>query len=143
MRTGWTRARATIRSMLACATDPGRKDTMDRLSDSQLVELREELNRQVARLERSMKVTEEAARPVRLDQTAVGRLSRMDELQNQAVTKNLHEREQIKSALLVQALQRMDAGTYGTCLDCAGPILFERLAVFPETPSCGQCGEDR
>jgi len=116
---------------------------MDHLSDSQLVELREELDRQVARLERSMKVTEEAARPVQLDQTVVGRLSRMDEMQNQALTKNLREREQIKAALLKQALERLDVGTYGTCLDCAGPIPVERLFVFPETPTCGHCGEDR
>ena len=116
---------------------------MDHLSDSQLVELREELDRQVARLERSMKVTEEAARPVQLDQTVVGRLSRMDEMQNQALTKNLREREQITAALLKQALERLDVGTYGTCLDCAGPISVERLFVFPETPTCGHCGEDR
>lgn len=116
---------------------------MDHLSDRQVVELREELDRQLARLERSMKVTEVAARPVQLDQTAVGRLSRMDEMQNQALTKNLQEREQIKAAMLKQALERLDAGTYGTCWDCAGPIPFERLLVFPETPSCGQCGEDR
>lgn len=115
---------------------------MNHLSDSQVAELREELDRQLTRLERSMIVTEEAARPVQLDQTAVGRLSRMDEMQNQALTKNLHEREQIKAAMLTQALERLDAGTYGACLDCAGPIPFERLMVFPETPSCGHCGED-
>ena len=116
---------------------------MVHLSDSQLVELREELDRQLARLERSMKMTEEAARPVQLDQTTVGRLSRMDEMQNQALTKNLREREQIKAALLKQALERLDVGTYGTCLECAGPIPVERLLVFPEAPSCGHCGEDR
>jgi len=114
---------------------------MDHLTETQLTELRTELQRQLTRLERSMKVTEEAARPVKLDQTAVGRLSRMDALQNQALTKNLQERELIKYALLEQALERLESGTYGTCSDCAGPIPFERLLVFPETPSCGRCAE--
>jgi len=114
---------------------------MDHLSETQVAELRTELVRQLTRLERSMKVTEEAARPVELDQTAVGRLSRMDALQNQALTKNLQERELIKYAQLEQALKRLESGTYGICSECAGPIPFERLLVFPETPSCGRCEE--
>jgi DnaK suppressor protein len=114
---------------------------MDHLSKIQRTELRTELQRQLRRLERSMKVTEEAARPVKLDQTAVGRLSRMDALQNQALTKNLQERELIKYALLEGALERLESGTYGTCSECAGAIPFERLLVFPEAPSCGRCAE--
>ena len=41
--------------------------------------------------------------------------------------------------LLVQALQRMEAGTYGVCVDCAGAIPFERLLVMPEAPVCAPC----
>ncbi len=112
---------------------------MDHLSGDQVAELREELERQLVRLERSMRVTEEAARPVQLDQTAVGRLSRMDAMQNQALTKNLQERELIKHALLIEALERLDAGTYGTCSECAGAIAFDRLFVYPEAPNCATC----
>jgi DnaK suppressor protein len=86
-----------------------------------------------------MRVTEEAARPVELDQTAVGRLSRMDSIQNQQLTKNLHEREGIRLALLDRALDRIGAGTYGTCSECRGPIPFDRLFVVPEAPDCGRC----
>lgn len=86
-----------------------------------------------------MKTTEEAARPVELDQTAVGRLSRMDALQNQHLTKNLQEREELRLGGLHQALKRIEAGTYGACAACGGPIAFERLLVFPEATDCGDC----
>jgi DnaK suppressor protein len=109
------------------------------LSEDQIEELRLELDRQLARLRRSMRVTEEAARPVELDQTAVGRLSRMDSIQNQQLTKNLQEREGIRLALLERALQRIASGSYGICSECGGPTPFDRLFVVPEAPDCGRC----
>lgn len=109
------------------------------MDNAQLAELRAELEAELEKLERSMRTTEEGLKPVELDQTAVGRLSRMDELQNQAMTRNLHEREEIKLAGLVEALKRMEEGTYGTCTECGGEIPFARLEVFPETATCMEC----
>ena len=37
------------------------------------------------------------------------------------------------------ALARIDAGTYGTCLDCGGPISEARLQVRPEAARCIDC----
>lgn len=88
-----------------------------------------------------MRTTEEALQPVKLDQTAVGRLSRIDSLQNQGLTRNLHEREQAKLGQVMAAFKRIGAGTYGVCTECGGAIPFERLEVFPETPTCASCGE--
>jgi len=109
------------------------------LTPEQLAELRDELERQLVALERSMRITDAALEPVKLDQTAVGRLSRMDSLQNQGLARNLQEREQIRLALLQGALARVAAGTYGMCVTCGGPIPFERLYVLPEVPTCPRC----
>jgi DnaK suppressor protein len=112
---------------------------MKHLTAGQIAELTEELERIVARLERSMRTTEAAMRPVQLDQSAVGRLSRIDSLQNQGLTRNLQEREQAKLGQVVTAFQRLEDGTYGTCTECGGAIPFERLQIFPETPTCSSC----
>lgn len=109
------------------------------LTQDQLTELRAELERQLRRLQRSMKTTEQAARPVELDQTAVGRLSRMDAIQNQHLTKNLQEREEARLAALDEALARMKSGTYGVCSACGEAISFDRLFVVPEADDCGTC----
>lgn len=37
------------------------------------------------------------------------------------------------------ALKRLDAGTYGNCLDCNDPIPLERLRVQPATQRCAVC----
>ena len=113
---------------------------MDHLTQDQIDELRDELDRQLERLEGSMRVTDEAMEPVELDQTAVGRLSRVDSLQNQGLTRNLQERERVKLAHIQGALRRMEEGTYGLCVECGTPLPFGRLYVVPEAPACSSCG---
>jgi len=109
------------------------------LAPGQLDTIREELLRTLNKLERSMKATGEAARPRDLEQDTVGRLSRIDALQNQGLTKNLAQREQAQLEKVVAALRRMEEGTYGTCTCCGGAIPVERLLVFPETLACASC----
>lgn len=109
------------------------------LTSDLLADLRAELERQVARLERSMLSSEEASQPVQLDQQAVGRLSRMDSMQNQHMSRNLHEREQARFAAVQAALDRMDTGIYGTCTGCGEAISEGRLFVVPEAEHCPAC----
>lgn len=115
------------------------RDGGGHLTEDQLEELSAELSRQLARLQKSMKITDEALRTVELDQTAVGRLSRMDSLQNQALSAGLREREAARLGQIVAAVQRVEAGRYGMCTSCGADIPFERLYVFPEAPECASC----
>lgn len=112
---------------------------MKHLTPQQIEHLTGALDRTLRKLERSMRTTEEAARPVELDQAAVGRLSRIDSLQNQGLTRNLQQREQAKLGQVTTAFQRIEAGTYGICTECGADIAFERLEIFPETPTCTAC----
>ena len=41
--------------------------------------------------------------------------------------------------LILEALKRIRAGVYGTCLICQSPIAFDRLSVIPETKTCVRC----
>jgi hypothetical protein len=41
--------------------------------------------------------------------------------------------------LILDALKRIRAGVYGTCLMCQSPIAFDRLSVIPETKTCVRC----
>jgi DnaK suppressor protein len=114
-------------------------DLHERYSPEEIAALRDELNRQLEKLERSLRTTRRAARPVQLDQTAVGRLSRIDAIQNQSMTQGLQERQQLKAALLEGALRRMEDGSYGLCEGCGTAIDVQRLHLFPETSTCVAC----
>ena len=86
-----------------------------------------------------MKVTDAALETVELDQTAVGRLSRIDSLQNQSMAKGLRDREIVRHSQIREALIRVEQGSYGICTVCGGAVPFERLFVFPEAPECARC----
>ena len=111
------------------------------LTPDQIAQLRGELERTLTRLERNAK-TNGNGRPGEIDQSAVGRLSRIEALQNQGLTQNLQDRERLQLALVLEALLRLDEGTYGLCTSCHAPISFERLHVFPETRTCTGCGNN-
>ena len=55
----------------------------------------------------------------------------------------LDVRAQTRIDLILDALRRVRAGTYGACLVCRSPIPYERLAVIPETKACVDCGRER
>ena len=110
------------------------------LSAAQLDELREELLRAQRRLERSQRTSQQAARPVALDQSSVGRLSRIDAIQNQKMTLGLQERDAARGAPIADTLRRLEEGSYGRCGACGTPIPFARLLVFPEAVTCAAGG---
>lgn len=58
----------------------------------------------------------EASKPVELDQTSVGRLSRIDARQNQQMSAGLFEREMARHEELLTALERIEKRTFGHCV---------------------------
>jgi DnaK suppressor protein len=77
--------------------------------------------------------------PVKLDQQSVGRLSRMDAMQQQSMELATEERRQHRLAALAAALRRVKSGDYGFCLKCDDKIAAGRLAVDPAVTLCIDC----
>ena len=109
------------------------------LTIAQREELRTELERELEILQQRVQRGTAAGRPVELDQTAVGRLSRMDAIQNQGLAAGTRARAQLELAQVLDALARLDAGTYGLCQTCSRAIPYERLCVMPEARECQGC----
>jgi DnaK suppressor protein len=86
---------------------------------------------------------EDAARVVELDQTSVGRLSRMDALQGQAMSKEHGRRRGLELQKIRAALRRIEAGDYGDCLACDEPIAIKRLMLDPAATLCISCASAR
>ncbi len=80
-----------------------------------------------------------ATAPVVLEQDAVGRLSRMDALQQQAMALAAAGRRRLRRDMIRTALARLDAGDYGWCIRCGEPIAPARLEADPATPFCRDC----
>ena len=76
---------------------------------------------------------------VELDQSKVGRLSRIDALQVQAMNNAVAVRRKNAGIKVKAALERLDEGEFGYCTVCGDDIVVERLEVDPATPQCLSC----
>lgn len=87
------------------------------------------------------KSTADDAKPVELDQTSVGRLSRMDAMQSQEMAQEMVRRRRQQLMKLEGALRRMDSGEYGLCFRCREEIDYRRLGLDPTVTRCVGCAE--
>ncbi|MFV1969298.1 MAG: TraR/DksA family transcriptional regulator [Pirellulaceae bacterium] len=81
----------------------------------------------------------EAAQTVELDQSRMGRVSRMDAMQAQAMAKESDRRRLLALQRIKGALQRIEDGEYGHCVACDEPITASRLEVDPGALLCIDC----
>ena len=92
-----------------------------------------------AELESQTKSGQDAAAVVELDQSKIGRLSRMDAMQAQAMAQASSNRRQTMLVKVTAALKRIDDGDYGLCRDCEQPINPKRLEFDPTAICCIDC----
>lgn len=81
----------------------------------------------------------EAGKAVELDQSRVGRLSRMDAMQTQQMALEADRRRQHQLVKIKAALNRIESGDYGYCVVCGEEIIADRLAIEPTSTHCMQC----
>jgi DnaK suppressor protein len=97
------------------------------------------LEQRGAELDRMLAVAESRSQSVELDQSKVGRLSRMDALQQQAMHDAIRVRAQHECVRIQLALKRLHEGEYGWCSQCGELIAPGRLEFDPATPLCITC----
>ena len=85
------------------------------------------------------KTGQSASSTVILDQTSVGRLSRMDALQGQAISQEMNRRRQLELKKIEAALNRIESSDYGYCTQCEEQIATKRLEFDPSASLCIQC----
>ncbi len=112
---------------------------MSKLDHPEPAAQRDKLLALQSELERLLEHGKAATETVQLDQSRVGRLSRMDALQQQAMARA--GQEQLTSRLLVvkRALVALQTGDYGFCEECGGSIDSARLQARPESLYCLRC----
>lgn len=112
---------------------------MSERSDLDLVQVRLALEAERESLDNLSDATENERRPVELDQQSVGRLSRMDAMQVQAMAQAVEGRRRQRQAQIVAALKRLDEGEYGYCVVCGEDVPAKRLEVDLTAARCVDC----
>ena len=111
------------------------------LTDKDIESFRSRLLDEVEALNAEDAASAEDRGTVHLDQQSVGRLSRMDALQRQAMAEATMRRRAGRVARIEAALARIEEDAFGFCQDCGEDIPAARLELDPSTPLCLSCAK--
>lgn len=111
----------------------------EELTGAQLGELCAQLDALELEVRAGQAQLHEQERPVALDQTSVGRVSRIDAIQQQNMAMEQRRRGAQRLQQIEAARARFTDETYGFCSRCEEPIGFRRLKIRPESPLCITC----
>ena len=113
-------------------------DPAELLTDAQLAELRDDLEKLSAELEQQLEASRDEGLPVSLDEP-IGRLSRMDAIAQREVSKAGRRQQTLELGRIRAALQAIAEGEYGICRACDEPIGYRRLKARPNVTVCVRC----
>ena len=108
------------------------------MSPEKLLKFKGRIQDLMEEIEQDLQQENDGEKVVELD-TSIGRLSRMDAMQNQQMALELRRRKENQLMRLENALKRIDKGTYGACGKCKSPISEDRLDIQPDAVLCVKC----
>lgn len=82
----------------------------------------------------------ETTKPIAPD-VAIGRISRMDAINNKSVNEAALRAAEIKLSKLEVALGKVDDPKFGFCIRCGQEIPEGRLLIMPESIKCVNCAQ--
>ncbi len=100
---------------------------------------RAQLDKMQAALTHEDALGQDGRRTVTLDQQSVGRLSRMDALQQQAMAQATQARRNQMAQRIRAAIERLEMGEFGYCVTCGEAIARARLDLDPTAATCISC----
>lgn len=101
--------------------------------------LKARLHARLLELASEDRAAEDSTAPVELDQESVGRLSRMDALQVQAMALAARDRRAAERRRIEAALVRIGSDDFGWCRACGEEIAEKRLLNDPTVIHCIRC----
>jgi DnaK suppressor protein len=109
------------------------------MTDAEIAAHRARLQAMLEDMDRQEEMGRERQATVVLDQQSVGRLSRMDALQQQAMARAHAGRRGQQAGRIRAALKRIETGEFGYCQSCGEEIGADRLKLDPTLPACVSC----
>lgn len=113
----------------------------DGLTEAELAQCAEALDTTEVALRDQLAALAARAATVELDQAAMGRVSRGDALQQQAMAAAERRRLEVRLVQVRRARTALQDEDYGACARCGETIALPRLLARPETPFCIRCAQ--
>lgn len=112
------------------------------MNEPDLQHFKEQLTRIAAEIEAALRQEDPTKESITPD-NAIGRLTRMEAIQAQSMSQEGRRRQQSRLQKIERALERIEKGSYGTCVKCGEEIPKGRLEIMPESALCVKCAARR
>ncbi len=100
--------------------------------------LKIEIAKRLIKFEEQIVELKELSKPIEPD-CAIGRVSRMDAINNQSISQSQLAKKLIQKNGLEAALENMDQDDFGKCINCGQTIQLGRILIMPESRKCVNC----
>jgi len=100
--------------------------------------VRERFEADIARTESKIKQYEELSQPISPD-NAIGRVSRMDAINNKGVMEAALAKARERLTGLKHNLEKLGTNDFGICPKCKNKIPIERILLAPSSSFCVNC----
>ncbi len=114
---------------------------MSKSIESKIPYFKTRIEERFRELEILNETSKQARETVALDQSRVGRLSRMDAIQAQQMASETARRRTVEMQRIKSALLRMEKGDFGYCIHCDEQISHDRLEHDPSVTMCINCAK--
>ena len=101
-------------------------------------EIKKKLLEEISKTEAVIEEYREMTKPEAPD-VAIGRVSRMDAINNRSITESALRQAELKLKNLNRILSNIDSEDFGTCLKCNNTIPIGRILIRPESLYCVHC----
>ena len=108
------------------------------MTKEQAEEIRKLIVAEIAKTEKSVQQYRELTKPI-APENAIGRVSRMDAINNRSVTEAALRTAEKKLSGLKNILSRVGEADFGVCARCKQPIPIQRILLVPSSPFCVRC----
>jgi len=108
------------------------------MDEKQRIETKQSIENSILATQANIASLKELTKPIS-PENAIGRVSRMDAINNKSVNEAALRNAVNKLALLESALQRVNNENFGLCIRCNNPIPIQRILLMPQSNRCVHC----
>ena len=108
------------------------------MDKQQAKEIEKLIRKEIEKTEKSIEDYKEMTQPIEPDD-AIGRVSRMDAINNKSVMEAALRSAQRKLNDLQDVLRRVNGNDFGICINCKKPIPIQRILLVPQAQICMNC----
>ena len=104
----------------------------------QRAEIAAQINKEIVRTEENITSYKEDTQPIS-PENAIGRISRMDAINNKSVVEAALRKAEEKLKALKFLSEKVNDEDFGLCARCKEPIPYQRMLFLPQSPFCVNC----